>query len=146
MLRCVEEPLAVYREDEHSDSRGARGVESVRESWEKMMTAVVAEHGDAETRAALEVALVDSRHVRATVRARRLLLEGDDAGAREAARRALAEKRDVRTRGMVAALTVSPALLRTTYVTKKKLERRLKRLAPHRAVEEISSDAAPKHT
>ncbi|MDO9457687.1 glycosyltransferase family A protein [Nocardioides sp.] len=134
--QVLEEPLALYRESENSDSRGARGVEVMEDSFERVVTAAVDEIGTAEDRAALAVAIPRSRHRRATVRARRLLLEGDVPGAREAAEAALAHRPDARTRGVVLALRWAPRLLLLLYRVKKALHRWRSRLSTQAALHE----------
>lgn len=141
VVRCIEEPLAAYREDEDSDSHSAQGVEVMEESWSRVMTEAISEHGSDEDRAALKVALVRSRHRRATVRARRMLLEGDYSGARDAAQEARREKGDPRTRATLWALTAAPGLLHAGYRSKKAAERRLRRLAPRTPVGEVRGQA-----
>lgn len=138
VLRCLEEPLTAYREDEGSDSRGARGVEVMEQSWERAMSAAISVHGSPEDRAALEKRLVWSRHRRATVRARRLLLDGDYAGARDAAREARREQPDARTRVMATALAVAPGVARRVYQARKAVERRASRLAGRTPLESVS--------
>lgn len=141
VLRCLDEPLAAYREDDDSDSRGARGVEVARESWERAMTAAVGSHGSAQEKAALEESLVRSRHRRATVRARRLMLEGDDDGAKVAAREARAEQADLRTRVLLRAMEISPAGLRAAYNAKRTAVRLQRRLATRTPWDEaVSAD------
>ncbi len=141
VLRCVEEPLAAYREDEDSDSHSAQGVEVMEESWARVMTEAIGEHGSDEDRAALQAALVRSRHRRATVRARRMLLDGDYPEALRAAREAQQEQADLRTRVMQWALTTAPGVLHVAYRSKKAIERRLRRLAPRTPLAEISRQA-----
>ncbi|GAA5141869.1 hypothetical protein GCM10023340_04340 [Nocardioides marinquilinus] len=123
-LRTLDEPLAVYRENEESDSRGARGVEIMEASRERVLTEAVERFGTADDRRALAGMLTDSRHRRAIVQARRLLVDGDLPGAQDAARRALAERRDSRTRLIATALTHWPRAARRVYRAKKALRRR----------------------
>ncbi|WP_323793267.1 glycosyltransferase, partial [Nocardioides sp.] len=112
VLRTLDEPLAAYRENENSDSRGARGIEVMEESWSRLMTEMVTAHGTDADRAALETALGRSRHRAATVRARRLLLDGDYEGAQAAARMARDERDDLRTRVLAGTMQLSPAGVR----------------------------------
>ena len=123
VLQVLEEPLAVYRENDDSDSRGARGVEVMEESFERVMAAAVEQIGTPEDQQAWQSALPRSRHRRATVRARRLLLEGDVAGAREAADAAVEHQADPRTRAVALALRWSPRALLLTYRVMKTVRR-----------------------
>lgn len=128
VLQVLERPLAAYREDENSDSRGARGVEVMEESRSAVITEAVRAIGGPAEEAALEVALTKSRHRRGVVRARRLLLEGDPEGARAAAEDAARARPDLRTRAMALALRLSPGLLLTVYRLKKAVHRLRRRI------------------
>jgi hypothetical protein len=142
VVRCLEEPLTAYREDDGSDSRGAAGVEVMEQSWQRVMTAAIESHGSAEDKAALAARLVWSRHRESTVRARRLLLDGDYAAAREAAREARSHQADPRTRVMAAALTIAPGAVRSAYRTRKALQRRLQRLQGRTPVEAVTGQGS----
>ena len=122
--------LAVYRHQEDSDSRGARGVEIIEASRERVITDAVMRCGRPEDVEALAVALPRSRHRSAVVRSRRLLFEDDVSGAREAARTALAERSDLRTRFIVWGLELAPGGVHRSYRFRAWLRVRVRRLAP----------------
>ncbi len=128
-----EEPLAIYRETETSDSRSARGAEVMEQSWQRVMTEAVDRIGTAQDRESLRSALVTSKAREATVRARRLLLEGDLAGAREASRSAYEMRPGRRTHAVALALRWAPRPLLLAYRVKKVSTRWGRRLVAKRA-------------
>lgn len=123
-IKVVDEVLALYREDDNSDSRGALGYELMTESWEQVMGAAVEKGGTQRERSALAAAVVRTRHRASVVRGRRLLLEGDVAGSAAAVRDALDLHPDVRTRAVLWAIGASPTAVRLGYRLKRWWHRR----------------------
>lgn len=132
-LAVLEEPLAVYREEENSDSRGARGTEVKEESWRRVMSEAVAAFGSDDDAARLVAALAGSRQRQATARARRLFLEGDLVGARQAAEEARGHLSTVRSRTVAWGLRWVPRPLLAVYLARKAVERLARRVAARRA-------------
>lgn len=130
IIHVLPDTLAVYRHQEDSTSRGARGVEIVEASRERLITEAVARCGRSEDVEALAVAIPRSRHRSAVVRSRRLLFEDDVDGALEAARTALAVRPDLRTRLIVWGLALAPRSVHRAYRIKARLRDRARRLAP----------------
>ncbi|MEO9325603.1 glycosyltransferase family A protein [Nocardioides sp. C4-1] len=129
-ILVVEEVLAYYREDDDSDSRGLRGVEVMEESFERVLTAAVADFGTPDDEAALREVVPRSRHLRASVRAWRLLLEGDVDGACEAADLAVTYRDDRRTRAVALVMRRWPRTMLAAYKARKVAVRLRQRVSP----------------
>lgn len=127
-IGLVEEPLGVCAIDDFSESRSIVRLEALERGREAMMVEAARRSGLTDDSELVSRAIGAARHRRAVVRARGRLLEGDAAGAREAAREALSVAWDVRTLAITGALAVAPQALRRAYLLRQRLSPALARL------------------